>query len=92
MHMPKTEAALKDHDIEYTIYTEDGCESIEFMFRGLAYHIWEWHEDDEWGVEQNVFNTGRSEDLKGDYDETLAKEIMSWPYMIHGTVRNTYDR
>ncbi len=28
---------------------EDDCESIDFEYRGVSYHIWEFH-DEEWGV------------------------------------------
>ena len=82
MHLTKTKAALEEKDIHYTSRMEDDCESIEFLFRGIPYHIWEFHDGDVWGVEANVHNTGRSEDVTGDYDSILAAEIATWPYML----------
>ena len=35
-----------------------------------------------WGAETNVFAAGRSEDVEGDYEEIISREILSWPDMI----------
>ena len=51
------------------------------MFRGLKFHVWE-YEDNGWGAETNVFAAGRSEDVEGDYEEIISREILSWPDMI----------
>ena len=51
------------------------------MFRGVRYHVWE-YEDNGWGVEANLRNAGRSEEIEGDYDTILSEEILSWPDMI----------
>lgn len=34
------------------------------------------------GAETNVFAAGRSEDVEGDYEEIISREILSWPDMI----------
>ena len=65
---------------EYT--EEDGCGSLDFMFRGLKFHVWEYH-DGVWGAETNIYEAGRSEDIEGDYEEKIAGEILSWLDMIH---------
>lgn len=84
MRLKKVREALEQKKINYTYTEEDGCGSIDFLFRGLKYHIWE-YEDHVWGVETNVFEAGRSRDVEGDYEEILAQEILSWPDMLPGT-------
>ena len=84
MRLKKVREALEQKKINYTYTEEDGCGSIDFLFRGLKYHIWE-YEDHVWGVETNVFEAGRSRDIEGDYEEILAQEILSWPDMLPGT-------
>ena len=81
MRLEKVQDALKKKKIEYTYTEEDGCGSIDFLFRGVRYHVWE-YEDNGWGVETNLKNSGRSEELEGDYETILAEEILSWPDMI----------
>ena len=54
--------------------------SIDFLFRGLSFHVWE-YEDQVWGVETNVFSAGRSQEVEGDYEEVVSREILSWPDM-----------
>ena len=80
MRLQKIQAALKQKNIVYTYVEEDGCGSIDFMFRGLRYHIWEFH-DEAWGVETNVYLAGRSEDLLGDYETEISELILTWPDM-----------
>lgn len=76
--------ALKKKKIGYAYTEVDGCGSIDFMFRGLKFHIWE-YEDRVWGVETNIFDAGRSEDIEDNYEEVLAREILSWPDMLPGS-------
>lgn len=77
--LPKIQQALKEKQLEYVYTEEDGCASIDFMHRGLSYHIWEYADDKEpCGAETNLFHAGRSEDLGGDYDTLLSEEIQSW--------------
>ena len=72
---------MKQKRITYTYSEEDGCGSLDFLFRGLGFHVWEYH-DGVWGAETNVFNVGRSQDLEDDYEAVIAQEILSWPDMI----------
>ncbi len=81
MRLAIVRKALEGHDIKYEYTEEDGCGSLDFMWRGLSYHVWEYNEDG-WGCESNIFNSGRSEEFTGDYEEKLAAEIETWPFMI----------
>lgn len=75
----KVRDLLKEKDMEYTYVEEDGCGSIDFMHRGLSYHIWEYADEDlPCGVETNIFHAGRSEDIEGDYETILTEEMQSW--------------
>jgi hypothetical protein len=73
--------ALRDKKISYEYTEEDGCGSLDFLFRGLKYHVWEYH-DEIWGAETNIFHAGRSEDIEEDYEEVIAQEIRTWPDMV----------
>ena len=57
---------------------EDGCGSVNFEYRGVVYHVWEFCEDGIWGAETNVKNIGRHEDLCGDYEEQILELIEPW--------------
>ena len=81
MRLETVKKALEQKNISYEYTEEDGCGSLDFLFRGLKYHVWEFH-DDVWGAETNVFNAGRSRDMEGNYEELISKEILSWPDMI----------
>ena len=63
MRLEKVQEALKTKKIHYEYTEENGCGSIDFMFRGLRFHIWE-YEDRVWGAETNVFEAGRSRILR----------------------------
>lgn len=80
MRLGRIQKALENKKITFTYHEEDGCGSIDFLFRGLNYHIWEFL-DGEWGVETNLYHAGHHEDIMGDYEEKLSKEIESWPDM-----------
>ena len=78
MRLESVQDVLKKKKIAYDYTEVDGCGSIDFVFRGLKYHIWE-YEDHAWGVETNVFEAGRSRDIEGDYEEIVVRELLSWP-------------
>ncbi len=84
MRMEKIQQALEAKRIVYEYIEEDGCGSFDFQFRGLSYHIWEYTDNGQFGAETNVFNVGRSQDVDNDYDERIAKHILSWPDMLPG--------
>lgn len=81
MRLKIVQDALKEKNINFEYTEEDGCGSLDFLFRGLKFHVWE-YQDGIWGAETNVFEAGRSEDIEGDYEEIIAREIRSWPDMI----------
>ena len=83
MRLEKVQEALKTKNIHYEYTEENGCGSLDFMFRGLRFHVWE-YEDRVWGAETNVFEAGRGQDIEGDYEEIISKEILSWPDMMPG--------
>ena len=82
MRLQKVQAALNKKNIKFEYTEEDGCGSLDFMFRGLKFHVWE-YEDNGWGAETNIYAAGRSEDIDGDYEEKISAEILSWPDMIN---------
>ena len=84
MRLERIKEALRQKNIAFEYHEVDGCGSLDFLFRGLSFHVWEYF-DDAWGAETNVFNVGKSKDIEGDYEEVIAKEILSWPDMLPGT-------
>ena len=83
MRLEKVQEALNTKNIKYEYTEENGCGSLDFMFRGLRFHVWE-YEDRVWGAETNVFEAGRSQDIEGDYEEIISREILSRPDMMPG--------
>ena len=81
MRLQKVQDALEKKNIKYEYTEEDGCGSLDFMFRGLKFHVWEFN-DGVWGAETNFYEAGRSLDIEGDYEAEISAEILSWPDMI----------
>lgn len=81
MRLERVQEALKQKKVEYSYVEEDGAGSIDFLFKGIRYHVWE-VEDGGWCVETNIRNAGRDEYLEGDYEAIIAEEILSWPDMV----------
>ena len=48
MRLQKVQDALNKKNIKFEYTEEDGCGSLDFMFRGLKFHVWE-YEDNGWG-------------------------------------------
>ena len=82
MRLEKIQSALTKKKIIFTYTEEDGCGSIDFQFRGLRYHIWEFLDDGIWGVETNVKYAGKSEAMIGDYETEISELILTWPDMV----------
>ena len=80
MRLEHVQDALKKKNITYQYTEEDGLGSLDFLFRGLSFHVWE-YEDGVRGAETNVFSAGRSREVEGDYETVIADEILSWPDM-----------
>ena len=81
MRLEIVQETLKKKNISYQYTEEDGCGSLDFMFRGLSFHVWEYY-DSIWGAETNIYEAGRSQDIEGDYEQEIARKILSWPDMI----------
>lgn len=82
MRLQRVQEALKLKKIDYSYVEEDGAGSIDFLFKGLRYHIWE-VEDEAWCAETNIQNAGRDVYLEGDYESVIEQEILSWPDMAY---------
>ena len=80
MRLEKVQDALRAKNIKYEYTEEDGCGSLDFMFRGLKFHE---YLDGVWGAETNVYEAGRSQDVEGSYEAEISAEILSWPDMIN---------
>lgn len=82
MRLQQVQEALKEKKIVYEYTEEDGLGSLDFYFRGLRFHVWEYEDGGSFGAETNVFEAGRSKDIEGDYEKIISEEILSWPDMI----------
>ena len=82
MRLKKIQEALKTKNIIFTYTEEDNCGSLDFQFRGLRYHIWEFVDGDIWGVETNVYHAGKSEDITGDYEKEISELFESNLFLI----------
>lgn len=76
-HLKRVLTFIQERGWEYTYSEEDGCGSIDFDYRGVPYHIWEF-EDGERGVETNLKSGGRQEELLGDYETELLELMKDW--------------
>lgn len=70
-------AWLDSRRMPYRYWTEDGCGSIEFVHRGLNYHIWE-YPSQEPGAQSNVRSAGRQEDFGENYEEEILAILRTW--------------
>ena len=49
MRLTKIQEYMKSHNMPYDYAEENDCGSINFIHRGLSYHIWEyWSRSGEW--------------------------------------------
>ena len=72
MRLERIQDHLKNKGIAFDYYEEGNCGTIEFLHRGLAYHIWEYPAPER-GAESNVRTAGRSEDFEGDYEAQIIE-------------------
>lgn len=70
-------AFIRERGWTYSYHEEDGFGSIDFDYRGVPYHIWEF-EEGERGAESNVRSGGRQEDFYGDYEAELLELMKDW--------------
>lgn len=76
MRLVKIQEHLRRKGIAFDYYEEGGCGTIEFTHRGLAYHIWEYPDDE--GADSNVRSAGRMEAFTGDYEEKILEILRTW--------------
>lgn len=77
MRLGKLQQFMGGKNIPFTYTEEGGLGSIDFEYRGLSYHIWEF-EDGGYGAESNVKNAGRTEDYSGDYETAIMDIMKDW--------------
>ena len=67
MRLSRIQEYMTALNMPYTYVEDNDCGSIDFVHRGLTYHIWEYPAPER-GAESNVRVCGRSEDFDGDYE------------------------
>ena len=77
MRLTRIRTYLEQKGIGHSYFEEDGCGSIDFLHRGLSYHIWEFPEEEQ-GAESNVRTAGRMEVFSGDYEGQILAVLESW--------------
>ena len=50
MRLQKVQDALNKKNIKFEYTEEDGCGSLDFMFRGLKFHVWEYEDNGWWAI------------------------------------------
>ena len=75
--LARVTAFLEERGWKYTYHEEENCGSIDFEYRGVPYHIWEF-EDGERGVETNLRHGGWQEEVSGDYETELLEIMKTW--------------
>lgn len=76
MRLTKIQAYMKEKGMKYEYYEENGCGSIEFIHKGLSYHIWEYPEEE--GADSNVRTVGRMDCYTGDYEAQILDILKTW--------------
>ena len=77
MRLEKIQTFLQSHKMPYTYTEENDTGSIDFIHRGLSYHIWEYPAPER-GAESNIRTAGRGEDFEGDYEQQLLDILLTW--------------
>lgn len=77
MFLTKIRAWLTEKGISHRYIEEDGCGSIDFLHRGLSYHIWEFPPEEQ-GAESNVRTAGKMEVFSGDYEAQILDILKTW--------------
>lgn len=76
MRLEKVQAFLKEKELGCTYAEEDGCGSVDFILRGLKYHIWEFSDGEKpCGAETNLMHAGHMEDISGEYEEEILRML-----------------
>ena len=78
MRLEKLQNLLREKKFPFTYTEADGCGSVDFEYRGVAYHVWEFQDQGTWGAETNVKTVGRHGDLLGNYEEEIIELEKNW--------------
>lgn len=76
MKLEKIQAYMKEKGMKYTYCEDMGCGSIDFIHRGLSYHIWEYPDSE--GADSNVRTVGRMDAYGEDYEEEILAVLRTW--------------
>lgn len=77
MRLEKIQNYLKEKGWTFRYAEEEDVGSIDFEYRGVGYHVWEFLED-EYGAESNVEHGGWQKEYWGDYQETIIRIMDQW--------------
>lgn len=77
MRLEKIQDFLKQRAMPFAYHEEDDCGSIDFIHRGLSYHIWEYPAPER-GAQSNIRTAGRGEEFEGDYEQQLLEILQTW--------------
>ena len=77
MRLEKLQKYIQSKSWKSQYTEEDGCGSVDFEYRGIQYHVWEFPDGE--GAESNVKDGGKQEDFLGNnYEEDILAVIKSW--------------
>ena len=77
MRLQRIQNFLNSHGMPFTYRQEGDCGAIDFIHRGLSYHIWEYPAPER-GACSNVRTCGRQEDFEDDYESAILEILESW--------------
>lgn len=77
MRLNRIQEYLKSRGLPFQYTEEDGCGSLDFDYRGIGYHVWEFL-DGTYGAESNVRNGGKQEEFTGDYETEIISVMKGW--------------
>ncbi len=76
MRLEKLQGYLRSKGWKYQYTEEDGCGSVDFEYRGINYHVWEFPDGE--GAESNVKDGGRQEEFAEGYEEEILAIMKDW--------------
>ena len=76
MRLNKIQDFMNRANMPFQYSEEDDCGSINFIHRGLSYHIWEYPDDE--GADSNVRSAGRMEAFTGNYEDQILEILKTW--------------
>ncbi len=76
MRLEKLQKYIQSKSWKSQYTEEDGCGSVDFEYRGIQYHVWEFPDGE--GAESNVRDGGRQEEFSGNYEDDILSVIKSW--------------